>query len=255
MEYNLYNEWSLFEKRTLELLKELKVKNINKTRLLKILEIPSLSCTSTKRWELYEDLIIRIDWFCHEDAKKFASSIERAKYPKEINPIIKYKFKKIDKSFSELLIQEVSNISIPLCTKREIFGCDGTDYELELRGHLANIKIKWWEDAPKQWEAVGDFTKRLIAEFDSILDNERYIDSFNFCGKLWLQPKANIKITKDLMNFLKQFSEFQNLNAVKVLEIFKLEKVVIIEEEFDYISYKSIRSEFEEYGLLVQFLI
>jgi hypothetical protein len=52
------------------------------------------------------------------------------------------------------------------------------------------------------------------------------------------------------MNFLKQFSEFKNLNVVKVLEIFKLEKVVLIEEEFDYISYEGIRSEVEKYVII-----
>lgn len=81
MEQNNYDGWSLFERKTLEFFKNFQIKNIKKTRLLKIIEMPSLNMTTMRRWELYEDFIIRIDWFCQEDIKKFTKNNEIFMYP------------------------------------------------------------------------------------------------------------------------------------------------------------------------------
>lgn len=250
-----YEGWDLFEKKSLELIKKLKIKGIEKSEMLKILEIPSLSWTCVKRWELYEGLIVRIDWFCQEDIKRFREDNEEIEHQNQMYPTIKYKIKKVDKSFSQSSIQELSNISIPICTKRESVGCDGTNYELEVGSYWEEITIKWWEEGPSKWKAIDDFTKKLIGEFDSLLNDEEYINDINFCGKLWLQPRSSVKITKDLMKFLKQFSRFECLNVVEILKIFREEQNVILEYKFDYVNYKSIRSEFDKYGLNIDFLI
>ena len=253
MEQELYNEWRLFEKRSLEFINNLKIRKTSESRLLKIMEFPSLYWDCIKRWELYEDLVVRIDWFCQDDYKKFSSIIEREKHPNYITPTIKYRSHSIEKSYSELIVKELSSISIPFNTKSNIAGCDGTDYELELGSYWANIKIKWWEDGPEQWRTVDNFTKRLTGEFDNILNDEEYDDSLSFEGKLWLEPTSNIKITKDLLNFLKQFFGFNGLNVIKISELFKLEKPVLLEPSFEYIRYKNLKNEFDKYGLKVEF--
>lgn len=253
MEQELYYEWCLFEKRSLELTNNLNIKEIDKSRVLKIMKIPSLYWDCVRRWELYEDLVVRIDWFCQDDYKMFSSIIEREKYQNYITPTIKYKIHKVEKSYSELIVKELSNISIPLNTKIDLVGCDGTDYELELGRYWANIKIKWWEDGTEQWKAVDNFTKRLMGEFDDLLIDEEYADALSFDVKLWLEPSSNIKITKDLFNFLKQFWGFSDINVIKISEIFKSEKPVLLESKFDYMRYRNLMREFDKYGLKVEF--
>lgn len=253
MEQELYNEWCLLEKRSLELINNLKIRKNGKSRLLKIMESPSLCWDCVKRWELYEDTVVRIDWFCQEDSKKFHSADERAKHPKEICPTIRYRLHKVDTDYSESVMKELSNISIPLNAKNSIIGCDGTGYELELGSYWSNVKFKWWCEAPEQWKTLGDFTKRLMGEFDNILANEEYVDSLSFDGKLWLKPASDIKITKDLLDFLKQFTGFSGLNVIRVSELFRLEKPVLLETNFDYIHYKNFKKEFDKFDLKVEF--
>lgn len=254
MEQELYNEWRLFEKRSLKLLKNSKIRQTHNRRILKIIKTPSLYWDCVRRWEVYDDLVIRIDWFCQDDYKKFDTITERENHPKFIAPTIKFKLLKIEKSYTASIQNELSNISIPITVRRDFLGCDGTDYELELGDYMSVIKLNWWENGPASWKSVDDLTKRIISDIDNILEGEEYISTLNFEGSLWLEPSSNIKITKDLFIFLKQLPVFSRINALKVAEIFKNERPVLLHANYDFERYIEIKSEFDKFGLKVEFI-
>lgn len=249
MKQELGSEGYVFGKRAWELLRNHRFRKDYRSRLLKILEVSNSDWGIVKQWELYEDMVVRIDWFREDDHQKYMNYIKESKLLNEDNPTIKYRVHAIEKSYSELLMKEISNISVQLNTKRENYGWGGIDYEMEIGDKFANIKFKWWSKAPKQWNAVEDMAKRLIVEFDNLLKHEEYVEAVSFDGKLWLKPTSDIKITKDLFSFLKQFTGFNDYNVIKISEIFKSEKPVLLEKEYDYIRYKNIKKEFDKYGL------
>ncbi|MCX7748825.1 MAG: hypothetical protein N2645_18345 [Clostridia bacterium] len=159
----------------------------------------------------------------------------------------------MEKGYSESVIKCLSNISIPIIAKRDYGVCDGVYYELIINNIGSTLEFSFSQAVPEQWKDVWDMTKRLMGEFDSILINEEYLDSICHNGRLWLEPTSNIKITRELMNFLKQFAGFSGYNVIKISEMFKSEKPVLLEANYDYFHYRSIQSEFIKYGLKVEF--
>lgn len=112
----------------------------------------------------------------------------------------------------------LSNISVPIIAKRNYGVCDGVGYDLVINNFGSTIEFSFSQDGPERWKDVVDITKRLIGEFDNILNNEEYIDSICVNGKLWLEPTSNIKITKELVSFLKQFPGLSGYNVIKFLK-------------------------------------
>ena len=61
--------------------------------------------------------------------------------------------------------QEVSISALPV---PEVFGLDGTSYEIELRSGFHSVIYHWWRSAPASWEALGRVFTQTVAELEQL---------------------------------------------------------------------------------------
>ncbi|MCX7748886.1 MAG: hypothetical protein N2645_18650 [Clostridia bacterium] len=254
MEPELFSEWRLFEKVALEQLRNFGIKEISKFRLLEVMKLPSFYYESIKRWALCEDMVLRFDWLCQNDYKKFNNITQRAKYLKEISPTIRYKAIKVEENYSQSIMEELLKLRIPIILNNNIIGRDGVSYEIEFGGFLYDIKLRWWEDVPYEWKEIQCFTRRIIRDFDNMLKDEEYADLPDYSGKLWLKPVTNTVITEEMVNFLKQFSGFKKVDVTRIYELLRLQKRLFLEPNYSHKDFTNIKIEFDRLGLDIEFI-
>ncbi len=77
--------------------------------------------------------------------------------------------KQISSNIIEPLLNELSQIEIPIFKPVSTIGIDGVNSGVEYGGYNASAKLSWWCDPPESWETLQNWHAKAMAQFDNFL--------------------------------------------------------------------------------------
>lgn len=145
-------------------------------RLLYLLVMPSWE--PSINYEIYRTqtrhlpishLVAVTRWRVDTDAAKFATPIERLKYPRPLTPTFERQSFETSTEFVSVILDRFMAVSIPTLTNTHILGLDGTSYEVGLGNSLVWSCFHWWEKPPSEWQSLGTVFQDTLQELEKMV--------------------------------------------------------------------------------------
>lgn len=107
-------------------------------------------------------------WRNDLDWEKFASPVERLRYPKDLTPTIEKDIVWLTTEQIEAFENELKEISIPVFLGApSIIGCDGTSYEFSYDESFFGTSLSWWENYPEEWRPFIDLVLKIVKNLET----------------------------------------------------------------------------------------
>jgi hypothetical protein len=176
MDKEHYEEWHALERRARDVLKKgSDVEEIGIRRILQVVEMPSFRPASS--WEIFEKnsrstpsihFAICLRWRHDLDSQKFQSSLERLKHPRSLDPTIETRRIALKASFVTEACSKLNQISVPVYTKVETVGCDGTSFEFAFGDSFLGARFAWWEAPSGPLKPLAEETRRILKDLEAL---------------------------------------------------------------------------------------
>lgn len=168
-------DWNAFSKEAHDLLRQGHAESV-KTGVceLQIQKLPSFDpCTN---WQIFHNrkkdtcLLARTIWQSDLDFVKF-DPVKKIVYPPVLTPTIEQINAPIECDLLQTLKERLLAIKIPPFHGSELFGLDGTSYQIAIGRTFHWSRFRWWKNGPKEWKDLVELTFETIEKFEEILKN------------------------------------------------------------------------------------
>jgi hypothetical protein len=165
----MVQEWRDLIQRAHELLREGHPATARHQRLMQVLVLPSFrACAAyelcvSRAGEREQYSYACSTWDLESDRMRFASPLERLRYPVRNAPAIDRREAPADVNDARRLLAETKPLRIPVALDAPCLGTDGTSYEVAFGGSLREFRLRWWEDTPPEWEGAKRVADGLVA--------------------------------------------------------------------------------------------
>ena len=112
--------------------------------------------------------VVHTCWQMREDQRKFATPVERLRYPRVVHPTIETSSFEIAGSVVESFLDTLKSIRHPAYIAKDCFGIDGTTYEFSFGEHYFRAQYVWWEHPPAGWKEMGDAVEDFLNKLEDL---------------------------------------------------------------------------------------
>ncbi len=146
-------------------------------RLFTLIVLPSFSpswrMTLHAPWEYVKNKNAAIDvciWRSDKDWEKISQPVSglpvlRLKPPEKLKPTLEVKNGSIQANTVNTITQRLNQIQIsPFLQPTKFAGADGTSFEFVYEDFMHGIKIRWWENHPKEWQILTQTIRKIANE-------------------------------------------------------------------------------------------
>jgi hypothetical protein len=182
MEQEHFKEWQRLQETALTTLR-----NGNYSqgiRLLYLLVMPSWEPSTnyeiytTPAWHLSAShVVMATRWRGDIDAAKFDTPIERLKHPHTLTPTFETQSFETTTEFVDGILDKFTAISIPTLTNTDVWGLDGTSYEVGLGNGFVWSCFRWREEPPPEWQSLGILFHDTLHELEKTTTVKSRVDA------------------------------------------------------------------------------
>jgi hypothetical protein len=147
------------------------------SQLFQVVVLPSFE--SAFSWEIYEDVkatnryfAIHSVWHKLTDLSKLQTPVVRLRYPYPLAPTIKVRQLPLEAEWVEATQKALSRTVIPAIVKPEVFGLDGTSYEVAFDAGFVRARYVWWEEAPSGWRPLNEWLQQTLEALEQLTVSE-----------------------------------------------------------------------------------
>jgi hypothetical protein len=102
-------------------------------------------------------------WRRATDLGKLETPLARLRHPGSLLPTIELSRVEIPLMSAKALIERIANAHVPPFVQREMFGTDGTSYELRFGQSFLTSEFRWWESPPDGWQPLDQILRDIQA--------------------------------------------------------------------------------------------